>query len=232
MGTPQGHSSGEGRPGGGSSGHAPTERIGLLRPQRPPQRRQTGTISPSPRDGCTATCRSPSEKRRLATAKHVLRGATDRKGRIVAASTGPRAERYLAKGRTLRRAGVAVVASAILVGSVTVVASAGAVRLAHATAYWKQCPPRLWNAGSNPANFNVGPRNDKGLPMSSVRAHLMSCAAVRKAIAHGTITIHCCGEPPPGSFWAHFRTRGFSCRGPDPIRCTSGRRRFEFNWAE
>jgi hypothetical protein len=102
----------------------------------------------------------------------------------------------------------------------------------HVTAYWQSCPPKNWNAGRDPRNQNLGPRNDRNLPIAEVRAHAMSCVAVRRAIARGTIRIHCCGEPPPGPLSARFRTAGFHCTGPDPIRCTGRRRRFVFEWAE
>ena len=123
-------------------------------------------------------------------------------------------------------------ALATLSGSVILVETAAATESGHAAGYWKSCPPKMWNSGTNPSNENQGPRNDKSLPIANVRAHAMSCAAVHRAISHGTIKIHCCGAPPPGSFWAHFRTRGFRCHGPDPIKCKGGRRRFKFNWGE
>jgi hypothetical protein len=138
----------------------------------------------------------------------------------------------LKRNHLLIYASAGLAASGIPTGDVILGEPADAVQPAHVAVVWTHCPPRYWNSGYDPKNNNLGPRNDKNLPISGVRAQGMVCSAVRRAIARGAIRIHCCGEPPPGSFYAKFNTPGFSCRGPNPIRCSAGRRRFVFYWSE
>ena len=126
--------------------------------------------------------------------------------------------------RCLTAPRIALFATVLLIASFWVLALSqptGAAPFASAASYYNHCP-----------SSNVDPKNDRGLPIGSVQAHAMSCAAARQAIDRGTITIHCCGEPGPA--YTKFRTPGFSCKGTDPVVCTntSQRRRFRFAYGE
>jgi len=109
--------------------------------------------------------------------------------------------------------------SAIITGLATAASIALLLPTAGASAAVRHCRPPTRIGSDNPAN------------VGNVTARNMSCATVRRAIAHGHL-IRSGG----------FRTRGFRCYlvhrsvvGGTVLgaqnRCVSGRRAFRFDWA-